>query len=267
MITTLFENTQIYIGQTYAGNKSDVFGEYNMALHVKDNTKKVLNNRSRLLNILSDKHAVCQIVWVNQVHGADVSTAQLGWLKNADSLISDKIGVALAIMTADCVPIALFDDNIDDNQFDNAKIACVHAGTKGLASGVIYQTVKQMTNPTAYIGACISQKNYQLPKSLADNIIAQSLSHAVQLSHDNTTSTNNTLAFYEKLCQTDSDQTVLFDVGGLARLQLQALGVKILNDNVPCSYDDDNFFSHRQATHQNKHTGRMAMIIAKKSKI
>lgn len=267
MITTLFENTQIYIGQTYAGNKSDVFGEYNMALHVKDNPKKVLNNRSRLLNILFDKHAVCQIVWVNQVHGADVSTAQLGCLKNADSLISDKIGVALAIMTADCVPIALFDGNIDDNQFDNAKIACVHAGTKGLASGVIYQTVKQMTNPTAYIGACISQKNYQLPKSLADNIIAQSLSYAVQLSHDNTISTNNTLAFYEKLCQTDSNQTVLFDVGGLARLQLQMLGVKILNDFAPCSYDDDNFFSHRQATHQNKHTGRMAMIIAKKSKI
>lgn len=270
MITTLFENTQIYIGQTYAGNsQSNVFGEcdfgeYNMALHVKDNPKQVLDNRSRLLNRLSDKCGVCQIAWVNQVHGRTVHKLNtLGKLQDADSLITHQKHTALAIMTADCVPIALFDKKVSDD----SQIACVHAGTQGLASGVIANTVRDMTNPIAYIGACISQKNYQIPKSLAKQIVTNALDNCLLDKAPTNNNKTDMLDFYYKaFCQTQDDDKVLFDVGKMARLQLYHLGVEVINDTVACSYASDQFYSHRQATHQNLGTtGRMAMIITKKA--
>lgn len=284
MFTPLYQNTHLYILQTQAhlltdsdqpsdktktsvGGCSlfdDCFGGYNMALHVHDNSTSVLNNRSHLLQNLNAQFGTQRIAWAKQVHGNLVCWADsLQAIPQADSLITDQACVALAMMTADCVPIALFDEQY---------IACVHAGTQGLACGVIANTVRYMSRPCAYIGACISQINYQLPKSHATDIINQAIHcKALNDTPDEMMSGKNQSFicafdfYYQTLCQAQDDDKVLFDVGKMARLQLKQLGVLVINDNMPCSYADDRYYSHRQAMHHKlPSTGRMAMIIAKK---
>ena len=58
---------------------------------------------------------------------------------NADAIITKKKGIALGVLTADCVPILLFDRK-------NKIVGCIHAGWKGAFSGIIKNTIKKLEN-------------------------------------------------------------------------------------------------------------------------
>lgn len=256
MLNVLYDDENVLIAQTlgFDGNHYKQGYGYNLALHVADDGGAVLKRRAHLLRLLNDYSTVHQIVWLNQVHGASVlDFVYCQSLSNADAVISRQKQTALAIMTADCVPIALFDDD--------GQIACIHAGWQGLAAGVIAQTVQKMRNAQAYIGVAISQANYEIPRKLADKIMADCVSQGLVA--------NDAHDMFDWLCQaSNSPDKVWFDVPMLARLQLRKCGVHILNGDVAdsvCSYADERFYSHRRATHrQQKATGRMAMIIIQK---
>lgn len=228
----LYQNNHIAIWQT-AWHGNNPYDD-NYALHVQDNPATVLLRRAKLLFNLP----VDALVWLNQVHGNLCVPAQLGINPiGADALYTDQARIGLCIMTADCVPIALF---------DTERIACVHAGWQGLSQGVIASGVANLKGQiSAYIGAAISQSCYELPKELAHKIVQQ-----CQVDE----------RFITK--STDNDKVYL-DIVGIARHQLTQLGVQILNNTAPCTYSQ-NYHSHRRATHQGSTSGRMAMIIAKK---
>ncbi|WP_066799810.1 polyphenol oxidase family protein [Moraxella oblonga] len=264
MFDVLYQNNHTLVIQTHAGRfdkwGDDVYGQFNMGLHVLDNAPHVLDNRATLLRELHQLTGgkIHQIHWLNQIHGNDVTTAKAQITPaNADALISDECGVGLSIMTADCVPIALFND------CDGGQIACIHAGWQGLTKGIIANTVKQFfdKNIKAVIGACISQASYEIDKTLANNIINSVIDkQLVDLTFDELYQT----IIEDKISNQNDTQKCLIDIVKLTRLQLAHLNITVMNDNVPCSYDKPNLYSYRQQTHAKKHaTGRMAMVVVK----
>lgn len=252
MFKILVKNERILIAQTLANKGDDEYG-FNLALHVHDDSGAVLGRRAAFLAQLSlvTEGKVRSLLWLNQVHGGevyDVSQTLPVVPPSADAAISDGVGLGLCIMTADCVPIVLFDEH---------KIANVHAGWQGLVQGIIKNTHDKFDKKTpiyAYIGACIGEDCYEIPMAMAERIV---LTCRACFDLDEKT-----------LWQTMTDKgdgKVWFAIGKLAMLQLTSLGITILNDHLECTYTG-NYFSHRKATHQHKpHTGRMAMVVAKLS--
>ena len=245
MFEILYQDAKVVIIQTKTGQfdkwGDDVYGQFNMGLHVGDDPHHVLQNRMALLDNLSylTRHQVSQIHWLNQIHSDIIVKASPNILApDGDALISDELGLGLGIMTADCVPIALFNDD---------QIACIHAGWQGLTKGVIKATHDKFRHQgiKAFIGACISQDNYE---SVID-------ANLVDLTFDE---------LYQAVVKDGLAQKCLLDIEKLTRLQLECLNIAIINDDVPCTYEMTDLYSYRQQTHANKHaTGRMAMVIAK----
>lgn len=245
----------------------DSFGTFNLGLHVNDEPKQVIANRCHLLELLNqhmandtDEKLIQQIHWLNQVHGNTV--VQIGEQSvsmtpaNADAMTTTEQGTALAIMTADCVPVVLF-------QPTTGQIAAIHAGWKGLVNGVIANTVQTFakpdsTNPIyAWIGACISVDNYEVSQAVVQQLCAGSVQSFPF------TQTAEELAQQISRPHTDADKAWL-DIQKLAKLQLQLLGCEVKLANPPCSYADNQCYSYRRKTHKRQpNTGRMAMIVVR----
>lgn len=231
----LYENNTVAIWQT-TYNGTNPYDD-NYALHVKDDPTTVLLRRATLLS----KLPIDALVWLDQVHGNLCVPAKLGIKPmQADALYTDQARLGLCIMTADCVPIALFDKH---------QVACVHAGWQGLSQGIIKNSVAMLGQAHAYIGAAISQSCYELPKQLAFDILEQCKVDE---------------RFVAPSPNTADGEKVHLDIVGIARHQLTQLGVQVINQTVQCSYLQ-NYHSHRRTTHQGGVSGRMAMIVAKKS--
>lgn len=262
----IFANTpHLFVAQSYAyGDEyQQAHNDYgfNLGLHVNDMPSRVLANRAKFLAMLNEQAAfeINELMWLSQVHGSDdykVGAGRTLELPKADALISCCSHVGLCIMTADCVPIVLFSE---DEQGKIGQIANVHAGWQGLAKGMIVKAVSAFGNTPikAYIGACISGGCYEIPKALSETIVMQC--HDVMSAFGLEVSLSD---MYRTMVSAPNDK-ILFAVGELARLQLEALGVMVLNAGQACTYQE-NYFSHRKATHQQKaQTGRMAMVVCK----
>ena len=261
-IQILYQDTHTLVVQTHAGvfdkfAHDDIYGQFNMGLHVQDNPVVVLNHRAKLLSWLNKRSCqqIQRIHWLNQIHSnqvwqADVLTAMPA---NADAQISTKAGTALAIMTADCVPIALFGDG---------GIACVHAGWQGLASGVIANTVQQLRKTgvqslQAVIGACIGQVSYEISTKLAEQIV-EKVCHLGLVACDSQ-------MLYTKIVKAgNAPDKCWIDIVCLTCEQLKNLDITIITNDVPCSYQQKNLYSYRAQTHAKKNaTGRMATVVAR----
>ena len=246
------------------------YGELNLGLHVNDNALQVLDNRMSLLAAINEQltdksaqneqhEAINRLHWVSQVHGkhihdVDATTLNMAPL-SADAMVSQQSGSGLAIMTADCVPIVLY-------QPTSGKIAAIHAGWQGLACGVIQETVDRFTNSgpiKAWIGVCISQENYEVNTDVRDKLLSGCI-------------TNQTLPekhiddFVSLFSISSYDDKIKLDLPKLAAMQLEAAGATVVNDlPVDCSYANTHYYSYRRQTHmQQAATGRMALVIVRR---
>jgi YfiH family protein len=106
------------------------------------------------------------LVTVHQIHSPDVSVVERPWPRSenpkADALVTDRPGVALGILTADCVPILFADTQA-------GVIGAAHSGWKGTRDGVSEATVDAMEKLGAHrsrihaaIGPAIQQKSYEV---------------------------------------------------------------------------------------------------------
>lgn len=255
--------------QTIGQQNPASYGELNLGLHVNDDATKVLHNRMCLLSGINgsflasaSKHVqyvpIKRLHWVSQVHGNQIhdvdATALSMTPMSADAMVSQQQGIGLAIMTADCVPIVLY-------QPATGQIAAIHAGWQGLACGVIKTTVNRFdsTMPIqAWIGVCISQANYEVNTDVRDKLFAgckenQALSE---------TQLDDFVVLFSIPSQ---DEKIKLDLPKLAAMQLETAGVTVINDlPVDCSYADSRYYSYRRQTHlQQPATGRMALVIAR----
>ncbi|MBS9779267.1 MAG: laccase domain-containing protein, partial [Moraxellaceae bacterium] len=234
------------------------YGTFNLGLHVGDNPTQVLANRAKLLAELNQltNHSIQNIHWLNQVHGDslldidNLSANKQYQLQNADALTTRQQGQALAIMTADCVPIMLHCQQ-------TGRIIAIHAGWQGLANGIVKKSIEKFSDEKwqAWIGACISVDNYEVSEEVLNKIVEGTLEH-FDFKKDK---------LIEQITKPHKDKKKAWiNLPMLAKLQLAELGVQLMTEDIACSYADNHYYSHRQATHkQQKNTGRMAMLIVK----
>jgi len=126
----------------YSGRAGGVsvapYDTLNLGDHVGDNPQAVAENRARLLAQLP---GCDDIQWLEQVHGIDVAEARpQAPVVCADASVSAAAGVACAVLTADCLPV-LFCAR------DGSRVAAAHAGWRGLAGGILPETLKQFSDP------------------------------------------------------------------------------------------------------------------------
>ena len=240
------------------------YGALNLGLHVNDNAKTVLNNRMHLLSAINEQLAATQrqpidsLHWLNQVHGKQIhdidATALAMRPLDADAMVSCQVKLGLAVMTADCVPIVLY-------QPATGQIAAIHAGWQGLACGVIKATVERFSSfepIMAWIGVCISQENYEVGRQVRDKLLTGCI-------ENQTLAAQHLESFEERYVLASEADKIKLNLPQLAADQLKAAGIIVSNESaIPCSYADLHYYSYRRQTHlQQPATGRMALVIVR----
>ena len=120
--------------------------EFSMALHTGENKKEIIENRNVIASFLkSDKDL--HFIVANQTHSDHIKIISRketkGWdkledaIEDCDALITNEKDVVLTILTADCVPVLLYDN-------EKKVIGAVHAGWKGTKAKIVAKTVKKM---------------------------------------------------------------------------------------------------------------------------
>ena len=144
------------------GFSNGIYQSLNCGRGSKDRKKNISKN----LSFVSDKMGVSKnkLVLMHQTHSNKVLEIKEDNYKSnikADAMVTKMKGIVLGVLTADCVPIILYDVN-------NKIIGCVHAGWRGAYSNIIENTIKKIkkmnSNNLIYasVGPCIGQKNYEV---------------------------------------------------------------------------------------------------------
>jgi len=213
------------------GVSEGVFATLNCSFAAGDDPAKVAENRRRAMDRLSlppDRLVTCQ-----QVHGREVVMVDHVWPRadrpRADAMVTHVAGIALGILTADCVPV-LFADA------EAGIIAAAHAGWRGAVGGVLEATVEAMQRAgarpdriAAGIGPCIGRDSYEVGPEFPAPFLAQGPENA---------------AFFRDAKRPGYH---LFDLSGYVAERLSALGIGC----IEASKDDtaaepDRFFSYRR---------------------
>jgi YfiH family protein len=215
---------------TRAGGFSQgAWASLNLGTHCGDQDDHVAQNREKLRKALP---AAPQ--WLSQVHGTTVvhhpgrARAEL----QADAIVSISPGEVCAVLTADCLPV-FFCNRAGD------RVAVAHAGWRGLADGILQETIATLdVDPAellAWMGPAIGPQAYEVGRELAD-------------------------AFPEEFPAgfTPRGDRFLLDLYTLAGLKLRRLGIQAIGGGGLCTLSDPTrFFSYRR----DGVTGRMASLI------
>ena len=158
-----------------AGASVAPFNDFNLgncATAEGDDPAAVAANRAELVTLAglpSRPH------WLRQVHGTTVlrfeapAGAATDLVPTADAAVTSTPGVVLAILTADCLPVVLA-------ATDGAEVGAAHAGWRGLADGVLEQTVAAMRTPAtglrAWLGPAAGPLAYEIGADVRDAFLA-----------------------------------------------------------------------------------------------
>jgi len=211
-----------------------------------DDRDAVAENRRRAVEAVAPGAA---LVTVHQVHSGDAVFAASPWPDDArphcDAIVTDRPGLALGILTADCAPILLADA-------EAGVIGAAHAGWKGAFGGVIEAVVAQMERRgaargriAAAVGPCIARKSYEVDE-----------------------------AFLRRFAEADPETERFFspsrgghqqfDLEGYVLSRLAAAGLTRVEALGQDTYSQpDAFYSYRRSTHRGEPTyGRQISLIA-----
>lgn len=214
------------------------FDRFNLGLRSGDDPALVLENR----RILRQEFGLPgEPAWVQQVHGAgvarfsvipDAGAAELV----ADASVTGEKCLALAILTADCLPVLFCNEA-------GTEVAAAHAGWRGLAGGVLEATVEAMqSKPSdllAWLGPAAGPKAYEVGDEVRDAFLGGGRAAGI--------------AFVAT-----RPGHWLVDLYALARLRLAKAGVRRVFGGGACTISDpERFYSHRR----DQRTGRMASLV------
>ena len=232
------------------GVSKGLYQSLNCGFGSNDDPALIAENRRRVANSLGFQTE--QMFGLRQTHTANVvkidstSDASIDARADADALITSDSGYALAILTADCVPVLFAAPEM-------GVIGAAHAGWRGAVDGVLEATITMMTKQgitpdqiEAVIGPAIQQANYQ---------VGDDLRHAVLAAHDDAD------GFF------DPDQDIhgkyRFDLPGFVQSRLRKAGLANVTDLGIDTYGESSgLFSHRHATHASlPDSGRQISVI------
>lgn len=228
---------------TRAGGRSaGPFARFNLSAGVGDDPVAVAANRRRLAGELG----VRGVVFLDQVHGTGVAVVdavpRVGEpdRPGADAAVTAVGGVALAVLSADCVPVLLADPRA-------GVVGVAHAGRVGAAAGVVEATVAAMVGLGASAGDCeallgpaICGACYEVPAAMREEVEAALPGSASRTRRG----------------------TPGLDLRAGLRRRLAALGVARVGVDPRCTAEDPDLYSHRRATGTGERgrTGRLAAV-------
>ncbi len=213
------------LSTTRAGGVSrGPYASLNLGDHVGDSPSAVASNRHRLVSACALPATPC---WLRQVHGTVVADLRSAPPRpQADAAWSNRPGQICAILTADCLPVLLCDRA-------GSVVAAAHAGWRGLAAGVLEKTVERLpvarAQLMAWLGPAIAQAAFEVGSEVRAAFVAQDAGAG------------------ECFTQAGTPGKYRADLYGLARRQLNALGVTAVYGGDACTHADAaRFFSHRR---------------------
>jgi len=209
------------------------FRGFNLADHVGDDPAAVAENRAQLRRMLQ---LPAEPDWLKQVHGVGVRSLPAPGA-TADASISRQPGQVCAVLSADCLPVLLCDRR-------GLTVAAAHAGWRGLAAGVIRQTVLAMqcqpAELMAWLGPAIGPAAFEVGDDVNQAFLAEDAGYA------------------SAFAAGTAPGKWQLDLYAAARRQLAALGVSRVFGGGFCTYHDaQRFYSYRR----DRQTGRMASLI------
>lgn len=211
------------------------YDSFNLGDHVGDDPTAVAANRGRLAHDLklSEDH----VVWMEQVHGRTVTVVDGPRTEAAeatDVLVTAEPGVAVAVLTADCVPVLMADPAA-------GIVSAVHAGRVGARIGVVPTALQAMKDLGARIdrvevllGPAVCGQCYEVPPEMQADVEKHLPGSA---------------------SRTRSGTPGLDLRAGLWQ-QLAAVGVAKIGIDPRCTAEDRSLFSHRREGT----TGRLAAL-------
>ncbi|MGQ0678055.1 MAG: polyphenol oxidase family protein [Actinomycetota bacterium] len=221
------------------------YAELNLATHTGDDPECVRANREKLSDLLGirpdwavpDQVHGCTVVAVSDLAGScdDVVAARAeyfcstGARARADAVVVDLAARPVAVMVADCLPIALVGPT---------RRAVVHAGWRGLCSGVVEAAIDALGEfPRAWIGPAIGPCHFEVGADVIDAF-------------------RNSYPEMPTEYWTKRGGSRYFNLPGAARWVLRRAGAEVDDDESPCTWCDDRLFSYRR----DGITGRQAVV-------
>ncbi|MEV5103624.1 peptidoglycan editing factor PgeF [Streptomyces massasporeus] len=219
----------------WGGVSAAPYEELNLGGAVGDDPDAVRTNRdlaAKSLGVEPDR-----VVWMNQVHGADVAVVDGPWgssteIPSVDAIVTTRRGLALAVLTADCVPVLLADPVA-------GVAAAAHAGRPGMIAGVVPAALRAMTElgaePSRIVartGPTVCGRCYEVPEAMRAEVSAVEPAAYAETSWG----------------------TPAVDVGAGVHAQLERLGVRDREQSPVCTLESHDHFSYRR----DRTTGRLA---------
>jgi YfiH family protein len=214
------------------GVSEGIYAALNVGLGSGDDAEHVRENRRRAaaaFDLPADS-----LVTAHQVHSPDVVVVDKPWAAGqgpkVDGMVTDKPGIALGILTADCAPVLFVDTR-------SRIIGAAHAGWKGAVGGVLETTLKEMeklgakrARITAAVGPCIGRMSYQVGPEFPAPFLAERDDNA---------------RFF--LPDPSAADRYRFDLPGYVVAKLKTLGVGAAEalPHDTCA-EEDRFFSYRR---------------------
>ena len=218
----------------WGGVSAAPYEELNLGGAVGDDPDAVRTNRELAAKSLGLDPV--RVVWMNQVHGADVAVVDEPWgekpVPEVDAIVTSRRGLALAVLTADCTPVLLADPVA-------GIVAAAHAGRPGMIAGVVPAAVRAMmelgaepSRIVARTGPAVCGRCYEVPEAMRAEVSAvEPAAHAET-----------------------SWGTPAVDVTAGVHAQLERLGVRDRAQSPVCTLESGDHFSYRR----DRTTGRLA---------
>jgi len=228
------DNINVISTKRYLGEKPKAFpngfDSFNIADHVADDPERVFDNRRKLVKYFD---LPSEPRYINQIHSDKCLTFDTSECEG-DAMYTNKKNEVCAILTADCLPIFITDAL-------GQEVAVIHAGWKGLLSGIIEQTLKSFDSKklVAHFGPAISQDSFEVGEEVRDQYVSKDI-------------------IFKSAFKTTIDKYYL-DLYHAARLILNSFNIYKISGGDECTFKQrDEYFSYRR---DGKHSGRMANLI------
>jgi polyphenol oxidase len=227
------------------GKSTGIFKSLNCGPGSSDRKKNIQKNLEIVCKKIKTKSK--KIVLLNQIHSNKFHYIGKHLKFNdkftGDALVTNIRNIPIAILTADCAPILIYDDN-------KKMIAAIHAGWKGAYKGIIKKVIKFMIkkgcyskNITAAIGPCISSNNYQVREDFIKKFIKKDKKNII---------------FFKK-----NKNKNYFNLNKYVYFQLKSLDIKKIDIIDKDTFNaKNNFFSARRSISRNENDyGRNISLI------
>jgi len=238
------------------GVSKGVYNSLNCGRGSDDNLNNVKNNIQKIGDMIGLHHE--SILTQHQTHSDICTYVDAPWSgetrPEADALVTDRPGLAIGVLTADCAPVLFYGRKSDGSPV----IGAAHAGWKGAVGGVLDNTIQVMAEKgvalesiRACVGPCIAQSSYEV-------------SEAFFAPFEDDDPENE--RFFKSGMR---EGHLMFDLPGYCAARLARNGLKnVFIKDLDTYFNEEDFFSYRRATHRGeKDYGRQISLIYIKNNI